>query len=132
AEQIETRRFDPVYAVAEVDDVEVMLEDLVLRQLAFEQSRTAERDKLAAQRPPVVAIGEKAVVGDLHRDRAESLSDSAGAEVPGNRAKHTVPIQSVVFVEATFLGGYEGGTNVLGHRRDRDVDAANVLEMTEE
>ena len=37
-----------------------------------------------------------------------------------------------MFVKAAILRGDERGTNVLGHRRDRDVDAANVLEMTEQ
>ena len=51
AEQIETRRLDPVHTIAEVNDVEVVLEDLIFRKLAFEQSRYAELDQLSARRP---------------------------------------------------------------------------------
>ena len=49
AEQIEARRLDSVYPVAEVDDVEVVLEDLILRELALEEARDAELDQLPSQ-----------------------------------------------------------------------------------
>ena len=66
---------------------------------------------------------------DLHGDGAEALSDAAGAEVPGDRAKDTMPIEPVVLVEASVLRGDEGGANRLRHDGDRDVYPTNILEV---
>src|SRR6185437_1812906 len=104
AEQIEARGLHAVHPAAQVDDVEVVLEDLVLRQLTLEEPRNPDLDQLASQRSAVIPVDEKAVVRDLHGDGAEALADAAGAEVPNDRAKDAVPVESIVFVEALVFG----------------------------
>jgi hypothetical protein len=55
----------------------------------------------------VIPVGEKAVVGDLHRDRAEALSNSAGLDVPDEGAAESMPIDSVVLSKTLVFGGDE-------------------------
>src|SRR6185437_10970064 len=109
-----------------------MLEDLILRQLALEQARDADLDELASQRAAVISVREKAIVRDLHGDRAEALANAAGAEVAHDRTEDAVPIEPVVFVEPLVLGCDEGISHERRHRADRHVHPANILEMTDE
>jgi hypothetical protein len=127
AEQIEARGLDSVHAAPQVDDVEVVLENLVFRQLSFEQARDSELDQFSPERPAVIAVEQEAVVRDLHRDRAEALADPAGAEVPRDGAQHAMPVETVMFIEASVLGGDEPIANRLGHHADRHIDAPNCL-----
>ena len=113
AEQVEAGGLDAVHAVAEVDDVKIVLEDLILGQLAFEQARDSQLDQFAAQRAPVIPIGQEAVVRHLHRDRAEPLSNAARAEVARDGAHHAAPVEPVMFIEAPVLRGDERVPDVL-------------------
>ena len=80
----------------------------------------------------MVPVGEKAVVRDLHCDRAETLTDSAGAEVPCDGSNDTTPVQPVVLIKTTIFRRDERRANVLRHHGDRDVDPSNILEVAEE
>jgi hypothetical protein len=59
------------------------------------------------------------------------LADAAGAEVPGDGAQYPVPVEPVMLVEAPVLGGDEGVAYEVGDDGDGDVDAPDVLEVTE-
>src|SRR4029078_9173358 len=79
-----------------------------------------------------IAILQEAVVRHLHRDRAEALTDAARAEITQNRAEDAAPVEAVVVVEAAILGGDESVAYLLRHCGNRYVDAAHILEVTEE
>src|SRR5947209_19626271 len=79
----------------------------------------------------MVAVEQETVVRDLHRDRRESLANAAGAEVSGDRAQHTVPVEAVMLIEPAVFGRDERFADVQGHDADRHVDAADVLQVPE-
>ena len=70
------RGLDAVGALAEVDLVEVHLEDLVLRVVALDLDRERDLLELARQR---ALVGEEQVAGELLGDRAAALRACAGA-----------------------------------------------------
>src|SRR5206468_9122648 len=88
--------------------------------------------QLSAQRSSMVAVGEEAVVRHLHGDRAEPLPNSARAQIPRDRAKNSIPIQSVVLIEPAILGRDECLSHELGNDRDRYIDPTNILEVAKE
>src|SRR5437588_311537 len=80
-----------VHAVAEVDDVKVMLKNLVLRQLALDETRDPQLHELAPERAAMITISEKAVVHDLHGDRAEALADTERPDIARERTHEAAP-----------------------------------------
>src|SRR4051812_2084865 len=71
----------------------------------------------------MIAVDEKTIMGDLHRDGAEALPHSSRARVSERGPKERAPVEPVVVVEAAILGGDKGGANMLGHVGQRYVDA---------
>ena len=76
-------------------------------------------------------VGQKAVVRDLHGDRAEAFADAPGAQVAHERTQERVPIETVVLIEAPVFRGDERRLHRLRHRRNRHVHAPDVLEMAQ-
>ena len=103
-------------AVAEVDVVEVDLQDLVLRHARVEQDCQRNLHELAAPRP---LLREESRLHDLLVDRAAALGDAARAEVEPERAGHADRIDADVMVEPHVLGGDERVRHEARQRRER-------------
>ena len=102
------RGLDAVRAVAEVDLVEVELEDLVLGVLRLDRARDLRFLELANERLLARdALGED-VARELHRDRREALARSCRClRSMSDRAGHALPVDAGVLVEALVLGDDE-------------------------
>jgi hypothetical protein len=74
AEEAPRGRIDAVGAAAEIDPVEVELEDLLLGEAPFERHR---QDRLADLAAEAAAVVEEDVAGKLLRDRRSALSPPA-------------------------------------------------------
>jgi hypothetical protein len=109
---------DPVAPVAEVDVVQVELEDLVLAPIATlavgaalraELLLEAPREERLAHLPPVGALVrlEQDVLHDLLRDRRAALARASCAEVHHGRARDAEVVDALVLVEARVFGGDE-------------------------
>src|SRR5690242_10223791 len=109
-----------------------MLEDLILRELALHEPRDAELDELPAKGAPVVALGEKAVMHHLHRDRTEAFAHSQRADVSHEGTHEAAPIETVVIVEAPIFRGDERLLHVHRHLAQLDVDAPHDREAADE
>ena len=100
-----------VAVLAEVDLVEVGLEDLLLAVVQLEQHRHAELGELALQR----ALGrEEEVLHQLLRQRAAALEPVSADEAhggPGDAAR----VEAAVGVEIAVLGREERLHQVLRH-----------------
>ncbi len=120
---------DPVGAVAEVDRVEVLGEDLRLRPLAREVVGERRLADLLEHRAAVLRPGR--VLDELLRDRRAALDGLAGRDVLPQRAPDAADVDPVVLVEALVL---DRDDRVLHVRRDlarRDDDPALVGERRE-
>jgi hypothetical protein len=113
---------EAVGALAEVDLVDVQLENLVLRQTAFDLECEKYLVELAVE--GLLARQEK-VARHLHRDRRCSLAATTGRQIGERRARDADRVDPGVFVEAFVLGGEDG---LLEDRRDVcDADHATTL-----
>src|SRR6188768_2323825 len=83
--------------LAEVDLVEVGLEDLVLGVAFFEGKRERGFANLAQWR---ALLGQEKILGELPRDRAAALSDRAMADVRDQRTTDAAEVEPLVLVEA--------------------------------
>src|SRR5438067_11249180 len=99
-----------------------MLKNLILRQLSLDESRDAQLDQLAPKASAVIAVGEKAVVDDLHRDRAEPLPHAERADVPHEGAHEASPVEPVVVIEAAVFRRDEGLLDVARNVAQLHVD----------
>ena len=112
---------DAIGAEAEIDFVEVELEDLVLGIGALDLERQQRFLDLARQRH---LVGEQEVLGDLLGDGGGALRAAAAAVVlheGDRRARDAGEIEPAMLVEVLVLGGEEGVDHQLRHRLDRDV-----------
>jgi hypothetical protein len=99
------------FGLAEVDVVEVGLEDLLLRHARLEDQRQHRLVGLARER----ALWRKEeVLGQLLRDRASSLSDAATTEVDPDSAQESERIDSGMRREARILGCEHSRHDVTG------------------
>src|SRR5438445_8563023 len=130
AEQISARRFHSIDAVPHVDDVEVELEDLLLRQRVLDQSRQSQLGEFLSQRSRRVFANGEGVARDLHCNRAETFAGAAGSQVGDERAKEAAPVESAVLVEATVLSGDERLLDELRNGAEGNVDAADQLQSS--
>ena len=106
-------RLDPVVPGAEVDPVQVPVQDLVLGQLPLELGGEGGLLDLADDRD-VLEVGV-AVADQLLGDGAAALADLAAEQV-GDGGAHDPPVvDPLVLVEAGVLGGDHG---LLDGRRD--------------
>ena len=112
------RRLDAVSTVPEVDDVQVALEDLVLRHLVLEPDR---EHGLADLRLEVALLGvSHRVLDELLGDGRPALLDLARVEVLEQRARRALVVDATVLVEAAVLDREHRVDQVLGHVREGD------------
>ena len=115
---------DPVGAVAEVDRVQVLREDLLLRPLALEV--VSERGLAELLEHGAVALCGQRVLHELLRDGRAALGGAALQDVLDERARDAGVVHSLVAVEAAVL---DRDHRVLDVRRDlvlADKDAVLV------
>ena len=118
------RRGDAVGAEAEIDLVEIELEDLVLGVGPLDLEREQRLLDLAGERH---FVGQQEVLGDLLRDGRGALRPPVAAvvlRVDNRRARHALKVEPVVVVEILVLGREEGVDHHLRHGLDRDVEPA--------
>ncbi len=112
-------RLYPIGAGAEIDLVEVELEDPVLRQRLVDPGSEQDLLDLAVDRQ---LVRQQHVLGDLLRDGRGADRPALAVPAPdiGQRgAEHRDRVDAVVAVEILVLGRQEGGDDALGDRRDR-------------
>ena len=123
--EIDQRRGrDAVGAEAEIDFVEIELEDAVLRIGALDAHRQQGFLDLAGERH---FVGQKEVLCDLLGDRRGALRTPVGAEVlriQHGRARHAGEVDAAVLVEVLVLGRQERVDDELWHRLDRQIEPA--------
>ena len=112
-------RFDAVEAIAEVHLVEIELENLVLAELPFQAGRDDDLGQLA---PVGLLRRQKALPGQLLRDRAATLGQPALAKIAQRRAGDANDIDPIVIVEALILDGENGIHQVRRHARQRNIN----------
>ena len=95
---------DAVGAGAQVDDIDVLLEDLLLAELTLDLAGQQRFLQLAPE-GPVLAQEDRA--RQLLGDRARTLLHRALAEVAQARPQDADGIDAVVLVEAAILGRHE-------------------------
>ena len=105
-------RLHAVDAGAEVDAVEVQLEDLLLGELRFDQHRQHGLAALAQVAPPV---RQEERARQLLGDRAAALDRARRARIADDRARHRNRVDARMAEEAMVLDGDE---RVLEVRRD--------------
>ena len=126
---------DAVGAVAEVDLVQVELEDLALGELLFERLGDANlanlpRDPLDAANLPVDLLGEE-VAGELHGDGREALAQAVEEHDVLERAEEADPVHAVMLIEPLVLDRQEGGGHRRRHRREWQHGPAGVAEIAD-
>ena len=94
-----------VGALAEIDLVEIELEDAVLVELALDLERQEDLGQLAREG---LLAAEEEVARHLHGDGAAALALLARAHQRHRRAQQALPVHARVLVEAVVLGGEEG------------------------
>ena len=115
---------DAVGAEAEIDFVEIELEDLVLRIGALDPHRQQGFLDLAGERH---FVGQQEVLGDLLGDGGGALRSAVGAvilRVEHRGARHAREVDAAMLVEVLVLGGEERVDDHLRHRLDRQIQPA--------
>ena len=100
AEQVLRHLLDAIRAGAEIDAVQVELENLRLGQAQFEQNRQYRFLRLASPRP---CVGQEQGARELLGDGASALGHSPGAEVLDDGTREPEWIEAHVIVEAMVL-----------------------------
>ena len=131
AEEVAARRLDAVGAVAQVDDVQVERENLLLGEGALEPPGQVDLDQLPPERALLGQARHERVAHDLHGDRAEAFAHGGGGDVPHQRAARAPPVHAVVIEETAVLDRDERGAHVPRHPVERHVDAAHVVQAAE-
>ena len=119
-------RLHPEGAVAEVDLIQVHLDDPVLRVAPLELEGEHRLLELALE---ALVRGEEEHLGELLGDGAAALHDAPAPEVLVDRARDAGRIHPVVGVEACVLGGDDGLAQRLGDLGERHEDAALDVEL---
>jgi hypothetical protein len=107
------RRLDPGRALTEVDLVQVLGEDLVLRPLALEVVCDRGLAELLQDRP--VVLRRERVLDELLGDRRGALLGRAGEDVLVERPADPLEVDAAMVVEALVLDRDHG---LLHHGRD--------------
>ena len=114
-------RLDAVGAAAEIDAVEVELENVTLAELELEPERHDELLELAGQR----ALGaEIEVLRQLLGQRRSAFGEMAGAVVGIEGADKPDRVEPHMAEEAAVLGGEDGIRYAPGQKVERNVVAA--------
>jgi hypothetical protein len=118
------RRFDPVGPFAEIDGVEIPLEDLGFGQLRLELAGQCclvdlPLDRLGGR----FARRDDDVLDVLLGDRGPTLADLAAGRVRNDRPQHGANVHTVVLVEALVLDRDHGLLQVEWHLLEGDDGA---------
>jgi hypothetical protein len=132
AEIVARRRFDPVPPVAEVDRIEVGLEDLLLAVAPLHLACRLLLAQLATQ-AQVTAVDQLGVhvADELLRDRARSTAPLT-EQFPLHGRCDADDVDAVVLVEALILDGDERRPDVLRQCPDRHARAPLAPGLTDE
>jgi hypothetical protein len=125
AEEAERCRLDAVETVAEVHLVQIQLEDLFLRELAFEPRGHDNFLQFAADR---FVAREKALSRELLRDRAAALRGAAFTQVGERRAHDAHEVNARVIVKPLVLNRQERAHEVRRHALDRHLDSLLAID----
>ncbi len=129
AEERAGGRLDPEGSVAEVDLVEVHLDDAVLRVAPLQLQREHRLLELALE---ALVGGEEEHLGELLGDGAAPFHDAPAPEVLVDRPRDAHRIHPVVGVEARVLGGDDRLAERLGDLGEGHEDAALDVELGDE
>lgn len=115
----------PVVSVAEVDRVQIGLEDLIFAEIVFEAPRDEHLGQLTGDAALAFYLGEVRVSRKLLCDRG-CAADHFGppGEFGQNGSEHPSPVESVVLIERLVFYRDEGVLQVVRHfvdRHDRSV-----------
>src|ERR671913_1281566 len=102
AEESPRSGVDAVGSAAEIDPVEIKLEDLVLRELAFNGERQDRFLDLAAER---AAVGQENITRELLSDGRPALRPAAGVDAHFRGARDADGVDAQVRAEALVLNG---------------------------
>ena len=102
AEVTARRCLDAVQTVAEVDLVQIQLEDFVLGERALEPPREDQFLQLPADG---LVRRQEALPRELLRDRAAALRGAAVAKVGDRRSRHAADVEAAVIVEPLIFDG---------------------------
>ena len=105
------RRLDSLAVIAEVDDVEICLQDLILGVFLLQLERLADLAQLTVDRHLVV-VGD--VLDELLGDGGTAVGVLAGGE-HDDRRQGTRPVHAVVLIESLVLDGDLRLLHVLGN-----------------
>ena len=117
------RRLHPVRAVAEVDLVQVHLEDLVLGEGPLHAHGHHGLADLPSDRSLPSHVRIRRIPDELLGDGGAALEPAARRVLP-QRPEDGEAVDALVLVEPLVLGRQECLTHMLGDAVDRDVDAA--------
>ena len=120
---------DPPGARAEVDLIQIQIEDLVFGEVALDLSRQHHLAELAREAP---FGAEQHLLDQLHGDRAGALLDAAGADVHPGGAQDRHIVDPTVLEEVAVLRGHESEACVLGQRSQRYHDPPLGRKATDE
>ena len=123
----DARRLDAVRAVSVVDDVEVHVEDLVLRVLLLHLDGDVGLADLAAQRVLELLVREDGVADELLGDGGAAAGVAAARELAHDGAHDALRVDAVVVVEALVLRVDDALLDVVGDLVERD--RAAVLQV---
>jgi hypothetical protein len=117
AEELAARRINAVGAAAEIDLIQVELEDLILAELLLEGQRKHRLADLAVERAAVV---EEDVAGELLGDRRATLPPMSALDPHPDRTDDTERVDADVAAEAAVLDRdhrvlHHLGYGVVGH-----------------
>ena len=120
------RGFDAIGAGAEIDAVEIELEDLVLGMLALQPERELHLLQLALQG---ALLGQEQVLGELLRQRRAALRDAAMQDVGDGGAHDADRVDAEMRIEAAVLDGDEGLRQIGRQVLQRDIGAGHFAAL---
>ncbi len=121
------RAIDAIGAGAQIDAVQIKLENFLLAQRFFERRRIHQFFELARERP--VGI-EEDDLGRLLRDGRTASHHMARMKIGDGRPHEPADIDAVVAVEAPVLHRDEGGRQIGGHLIESQPLAHDRAAMT--
>src|SRR5690554_2301193 len=119
-------RFDGIGAVAQVDLVDVQLEDLALAQMRLDLQRQENLVELAGKHP---VAGEEVVLGDLHGDGAAASLDLPCADQLRRGPQQADRIHPVVVEEVVIFRGQKGVDEALRDLFESNGQSTHFAEL---